>query len=373
MTEAAPGVTEKSRVEYVEFRYLAMKLNGGLFKNSKFASENCGSNFGSITKTGLDRLTLNKVNFVNHRSIYVQSGNGLTLLQESTGDFGEFMQSALGSNTVFKDNSFTIATSDVSSGLIRLDKGVSFTGTNTFTFAHASDARVLFYNEGTSTVKISGIVVNDTNDTCRTLIYDGAQNNLTIERSTIECRTLFIRAATPNNTGVILFDRNILRMSRHLANLSSSGGVNLKFTRNDIRVQGTASLYGRLFTRPIYQFYTGSIDITMQQNKILCDTASYCYGFYAAQYYSASPSVQTIYTHLDIDSNYWEGLAMNPNLDTNVIRRSNTDMDIYGDETEHVFYEFDVGYNSNDYINHTIDLEPYTNLATAPTVGPSAP
>jgi hypothetical protein len=375
MTEAAPGVTEKSRVEFVEFRYMDLHLNGGVFKNSTFSSSGCSGNFGTVKKVGLDRLTLQAANFVNHFHVNVQAGNGLTTIQEATGDLGYFSQTAQGANTILKQNSFTISTMESSMGFISLENGISFLGTNTFTFSHSS-GKNLFHNKGTQNVTMSGIVVDDTTNSCNFLIMDESQDaDVTIERSSIECGSLFGRMASPYDTGTIAFDRNILRVRSNLASLTSSGEIDLRLTKNDIQVTGTASAYGRLFGNHLMEYYTATSHIIMQGNKVDCSTSSYCYGFLAASY-NASSGVLSPAINLNIDGNYWIGLPMNASIGTNVVRRSNSVSASFGDGTEHRIYEFDAGYDPTtdvDSINYTINVAAYTNLATEPLVGPSAP
>jgi hypothetical protein len=375
MTEAAPGVTEKSRIEFVEFRYMALDLNGGVFKNSSFKSPDCAGSFGAIRKVGLDRLSLQSANFVNHHNISIESGNGLTTIQDSSGDFGYFKQSSFGSNTVFKQNSFTILTSEASEGIISLEKGVTFSGSNTFTFNHGSAGRSLFHNKGSQSSVISGLVVDDQNSSCSSLITDEAGGSVSISRSTIQCGALFWRFPMPGDGSLIQFDRSTLRVTKYLGSLASPGDTFLQFTNSDISVQGTASNYARLFVHSLNQFYDGTANITMQGNKIDCSTVTYCYGFLSISN-NGMWGALAAGMDLNIDGNYWTGLPMNANIGSNIVRRSDSGQATYGDGVEHKIYEFDSSYNAItdvDEINYTLTVDPYTNLLTAPTVGPLAP
>lgn len=267
LDEGEPGVSEKNRVSYTEFRDVNnIEMNGGEVTYNYFNSTICnpsGATKGIISKTGQDPLTLSNNDF-DHWGIALKTttGNG-TKVKGNTGDTSIFVrQEGTANNTEIKDNVITGSSQSLYS-LLEIEAGTIVHSGNVFD----GISGIIKYS-GASPYTISGLDVRGCGAFASTFNNSGL---LTIEDSVISGCNFAVGDAV---SGDILFQYNDFSVKKAFANF---GGTNITvdFIRNNLTCDNTGDPgYCDLLRKN----GGGVSDISFANNNIFCVDSAKCRG-----------------------------------------------------------------------------------------------
>lgn len=300
LKNGAPGVSHATRVEYTEFKWIPIAVNGGNFSHNVFFGTGCTTGGVSLTKTGLDSLTVTDNTFADAgNAISVQEGHGNTVFSNNTGTVRiGISQSATATGTTLTDN--TLEVLDSSSCALSVSNGTVMQSGNSF------EGGVGVCSQGSVSLELSGLTITN----CDYAVKADSGTSVTLEQPAISGCEFGVAAG-----GSVTIRNGTIGVTNVLFLPDSMGNAAVSFIDNQAITCAAASGFCDFFRISGGHGRTYSMTMT-GTDAVHCQAASGCRGFVLHKGWSGALNLTL---NLTLNDNVWVGKQVAGDFATGIV------------------------------------------------------